>query len=249
MSKAGSEPRRPLWLVAVILLLGAILFTGFAGLGVWQIQRLGWKRDLIATVEARVDATPIGWAEAAALPADQREYRRVSVSGRFDHSAETLVKAVTERGGGYWVLTPLETQGGEVLLINRGFVPTELQDAASRPDGQVEGRQEITGLMRLSEPGGAFLRDNDPAADRWYSRDVAAIAAASDLDSAAPVFIDADATATPQPGGYPVGGLTVVDFRNAHLSYALTWFALAGMVGFGMVLLLRQEASQRHRRA
>nr|WP_272214236.1 SURF1 family cytochrome oxidase biogenesis protein [Marinicella sp. W31]MDC2878501.1 hypothetical protein [Marinicella sp. W31] len=42
-------------------------------------------------------------------------------------------------------------------------------------------------------------------------------------------------------GGYPIGGLTVVKFRNAHLSYALTWFAMALGTVFVYVLVLRFE--------
>ncbi len=93
------------------------------------------------------------------------------------------------------------------------------------PGGQIAGEVTVTGLLRLSEPKGGFLRSNDPAAGRWYSRDVEAIARDKSLGDTEPYFIDADATAN--PGGYPVGGLTVVQFRNSHLSYAITWFALA----------------------
>jgi surfeit locus 1 family protein len=91
----------------------------------------------------------------------------------------------------------------------------------------------------MSEPHGGFLRANDPAAGRWYSRDVSAIARARGLGHIAPFFIDADAS--PNPGGYPRGGLTVVAFRNDHLVYALTWFALAGLSVIGVVLVLRSE--------
>ena len=72
--------------------------------------------------------------------------------------------------------------------------------------------------------GGGFLRRNDPAADRWFSRDVDAIARAKGLADAAPYFIDADRAGDAQP----IGGLTVIAFRNPHLTYALTWFAMAG---------------------
>ena len=101
----------------------------------------------------------------------------------------------------------------------------------------MSGNAVVTGLVRLTEPGGRFLRANQPSADRWYSRDVAAIAAARDLGKVARFFIDADAT--PNPGGLPIGGLTVVSFRNSHLVYALTWFGLAGLCLFGLVLTLR----------
>ena len=92
----------------------------------------------------------------------------------------------------------------------------------------------------MSESGGAYLRSNEPAADRWYSRDVAAIAAARGLSNVAPYFIDAEASETPSTDA-PVGGLTVIRFNNNHLQYALTWFALALMVLCGAVLVLRQE--------
>ncbi|MFD1796534.1 SURF1 family protein [Paracoccus aurantiacus] len=239
MSNGTTERRRPLWQVAAVLFIGALLVAGFAGLGVWQMQRLGWKRDLIARVDARISAPPAPIAAVADLPPDEAEYRHVTATGRFDHSKEVLVQAVTELGGGFWVLTPLETSAGPTLFINRGFVLPERRDPATRREALPAGDVTITGLARVTEPGGAFLRSNDPGADRWYSRDLAAMAQARGTGPVAPIFIDADAT--PNPGGWPVGGLTVVRFRNSHLSYALTWFALAIMVAGGMAILIRHE--------
>jgi len=149
------------------------------------------------------------------------------VTGTFLKDRETLAKAVTDQGGGYWVITPLRTGDGTIVLINRGFVPQERSDPSAR-DGGSQGRIEVTGLLRITEPKGGFLRDNDPAHERWYSRDVAAIAEARGLSEVAPFFIDADAT--PDRGGLPVAGLTVVRFPNNHLIYALTWFGLASML-------------------
>lgn len=208
----------------------------FAGLGVWQLERLRWKLDLIARVDARLAAEPVplpGPADWSRLAGPGGEYRKVRVTGSFDHGRETLVEALTERGPGFWVMTPLRTSQGTVL-INRGFIPTHRREAASRAAGQVSGSQTLVGLVRLSEPKGRFLRTNQPAAERWYSRDVAAIAARRGLGRVAPFFIDADDA--PNPGGYPVGGLTVVSFRNAHLVYALTWFGLAALSLFGLAV-------------
>lgn len=239
MSAHSAERRRPLWQVAAVLLIGAMMAAGFAGLGVWQVQRLGEKRDLIARVDARVNAAPIPWVEAARLPPDEAEYRHVTVTGEFEHDKETFVKAVTELGGGFWLLTPLTTPEGQTVLINRGFVPPEKRDAQSRENSSHPGMQTVNGLLRLTEPGGAFLRSNDPLADRWYSRDLDAIAQARELGEVAPYFVDAGSEG--DDAGYPVGGLTVVKFRNTHLSYALTWFALAAMVVTGMIILIRHE--------
>ena len=93
----------------------------------------------------------------------------------------------------------------------------------------------MTGLLRMSEPGGAFLRVNDPASDRWFSRDVAAIAASRGLDKVAPYFIDAERA--PGESGLPVAGLTVIAFSNNHLVYALTWGALALMAAAGAIFV------------
>jgi surfeit locus 1 family protein len=211
----------------------------FAGLAVWQVERLGWKRDLIARVEGRVKAAPVPlgpkdrWSRFAPSEA---EYLRVQAKGRYDHRRETLVDALTERGKGYWVLTPLVTRD-RTIFVNRGFVPTELADPSRRHAGQLPGTIAVTGLMRLTEPEGRFLRANVPAEDRWYSRDVAAIAAKRGIADAEPYFIDAEAVAV--PGGYPVGGLTVIRFANNHLIYALTWFGLSALCLVGLVLVAR----------
>lgn len=236
--RRGASPRARLVLTGALLVLTLV----FLSLGSWQVQRLFWKLDLIERVEARVHAAPVpapSGAEWAALTAAKDEYRRVSASGIFDHGKAVLVQAVTERGSGFWVVTPLKRDDGSTVLINRGFVPTDRRDEASRVAGDVAGPVTVTGLLRVTEPGGGFLRSNDPVAGRWFSRDVAAIAAAKALKDVAPYFIDADAT--PNPDGLPVGGMTVVSFRNSHLVYALTWFALAVMsAGAGFAVYRRR---------
>lgn len=224
-------------ILALFAALAAV--GGLILLGLWQLHRLEWKQELVRRVEARVTAEPeplpIDWLHTTAM---RDEYRRVRLTGTFRHEAEVLVQAVTEKGPGYWVLTPLVTHSATVL-VNRGFVPPDRRDPASRAEGQVTGPVTVTGLLRMTEPGGGFLRRNDPAADRWYSRDVAAIAQARGLGAVAPWFVDADAA--PNPGGWPQGGLTVLSFPNNHLAYALTWFALALGLAGAMVYVARHQ--------
>ncbi|MGX4801695.1 SURF1 family protein [Bradyrhizobium guangdongense] len=228
--------RPSLWLTALSLTAFVVLI----GLGVWQVERRAWKLALIDRVEQRVHApaqpipSPATWP---AVSAANDEYRHVSVSGRFLHDRETLVQAVTEEGPGYWVLTPLKRSDGTTILINRGFVPSERREPSTRQAGNPDGTVEITGLLRITEPKGGFLRDNVPQHNRWYSRDVAAIAAARDLRNVAPFFIDADAGS--QSAGGPIGGLTVIRFPNNHLVYALTWFALAFMLAGRLFVTFR----------
>ncbi len=214
-------------------MLGSCALVGvivLAALGIWQLERRAWKLELMSRVAQRIHAPPVAAPGPAAGPvsAAAEEYRHVSATGRFDNGHETLVHAVTELGGGFWVMTPFRTREGFTVLVNRGFVPPERRDSASREDGLIAGETVVTGLVRMTEPKGGFLRANDPRGERWYSRDVAAIAAARQLSEVVPYFIDADAAA--EAGRLPVGGLTVVVFPNNHLVYAVTWFALALML-------------------
>ncbi|MBA4791354.1 MAG: SURF1 family protein [Rhizobiales bacterium] len=237
----GSGTRRARGATAFALLLLALAGV-FCALGVWQVQRLAWKRDLIARVEARVTAAPLpapGPDQWAGIDAASREYQRVRATGQFLNDREALVQAVSAHGAGYWVLTPFRTDAGFTVLVNRGFVPHETRARAARQAGEITGETSVTGLLRLPEPKGGFLRDNDPTADRWYSRDVEAIATAKGIGPVAPYFIDADAT--PNAGGLPIGGLTVISFPNNHLGYALTWFAMAAMAVGGAVLVWRRR--------
>lgn len=236
---AAPLSRGKLALIVVLAALGcAVLFA----LGTWQLHRRAWKLDLIQRIETRVHAPPVaapGPAEWPAITAADHEYRRVRVTGTFLHDRETLVLASTELGGGSWVLTPLRTAEGFTVLVNRGFVPPERRDPATRQSSTIAGETTITGLLRLSEPGGNLLRANDPAANRWYARDVAAIAAARGLGPVAPYFIDADKASTVPDG--PVGGLTVLSFHNNHLVYAVTWYTLALMLAGATAYLLRDQ--------
>lgn len=238
----GAAVRRHLARLA--LAAAALLaFAAFIALGTWQLERRAWKLDLIERVEQRVRAPAVpapGPERWARLNAADDEYRRVQASGRFLHERETLVQASTVLGGGHWVLTPLQRDDGSVLLVNRGFVAPAQRDRASRSAREAGGRVNVTGLLRLSEPDGTRLQRNDPAAGRWYSRDVQAIARARGLGDVAPYFIDAEAGPAGSAGEGPVGGLTVVTFHNNHLVYALTWYALALMV-LGAAWIVRRH--------
>jgi len=252
---ATRQGRRP-WVLAMFATLLAVAFVGFVSLGVWQVQRMAWKRDLIARVDARVHAAPVPAPARAQWPAVTDEsdgYRHVTVSGRFLPDMETRTQAVTELGAGFWSLVPLRTDGGDVVLVNRGFVPVVGKAAIdTNPVKTVtpppQGRVVVNGLLRISEPGGGFLRQNDPAQGRWYSRDVAAIARSHGLpaDRVAPFFIDADREAASPV--WPRAGMTIVKFRDSHLSYALTWFGMALLTLVAAGFLFASERRLRHDR-
>jgi surfeit locus 1 family protein len=248
------------------LALGGMLVAAgaaFTGLGLWQLERLAWKEALIARVQSRAYAPPV---EAPGPPHWQRvdrdtaEYLRVQVRGRYDHTREALVRASTALGSGHWVLTPLHTDAGWWLWVNRGFVPPERRRRDDRRSDEPADKVQVTGLVRLSEPGGSLLQANDPAGARWYSRDVSALGATHGLATAsaavAPYFVDAfteaatePATAVGSPAAplagaaerWPRPGLTVLHFSNSHLAYAMTWFVLASGTVVALALILRDS--------
>jgi surfeit locus 1 family protein len=208
----------------------ALLFAGLCALGVWQLERLQWKLALIATVNGHMTAAPVTLDQIIAMPADEAQYRRVTLGGRFDHSREAYVFTTDAGAPVYHVLTPFTVADGRVLMVDRGEVPKEKLDPATRAQGNGAGETRITGVWRMPDAPGAFTPLPDIAHRIWYARDLAGIAASDHLALAAPVVIEADAA--PNPGGWPKGGQTVVSFRNQHLSYAVTWFGLAlGLLG------------------
>ncbi|KAA2317197.1 SURF1 family protein [Pseudooceanicola sediminis] len=234
---------RPLrWpLLIIVTLVATLAITGFASLGTWQLRRLHWKIDLIERVDARVHAPAQpapGPADWPAITRPRDEYRHVTLHGTFLNDDEVQVYTPSDFGPAYWVMTPLRRDDDSIVMVNRGVVPEAQRDPATRTAAPT-GPQTVTGLLRLPEDQGwLFSQDNRPEDDAWYRRDIAAIAAAKGLGHVAPYFVDQEKT---DSDTWPRGGQTVVSFRNAHLSYAITWFALALMVLAGYALFLRHE--------
>ncbi|MCX7280857.1 MAG: SURF1 family protein [Alphaproteobacteria bacterium] len=203
----------------------ALLFAILCGLGSWQLERLQWKLALIARVKNHMAAAPVPLGVIKVMPPDKAQYRRVTLDGRFDHAHESYVFTTDAGDPVYHVLTPFITEGGRALIVDRGEVAKDELDPATRFAGNIAGRTKVTGVWRVPDAPGAFTPAPDPVHRIWYSRDLKGISAADHLSLAAPVVIEADST--PNPGGWPRGGQTVVSFRNQHLSYAVTWYGLA----------------------
>ena len=219
--RAGGLVTFSIFMAAVLALL--------VGLGVWQLQRLEWKKGLIAQIEARTKAEPVWLAEAVrrARGGEDVSYLRVRAEGTFDHGKEMHLYALSDGVAGWHVITPLKTEAGDIVLVDRGFVPEAKRDPQSRADGQVAGTVTVVGLARNPESQGAFIPDNEPAANRWFWRDLPAMTAAAGLDQkdVAPFLLEAERSEV--PGGWPRGGETRLAIKNDHLQYALTWFLMA----------------------
>ncbi|MER9628159.1 SURF1 family protein [Mesorhizobium sp. M0296] len=248
MSEAsGSVAGRSLPKRAMALGLGIVVFLILLALGTWQVQRLHWKEGLLQTIDQRTHSAPVPLAELEKrfAAAGDVDYTPVIVTGTFLHQDERHFLATWEGQSGFDVFTPLQLDDGRFVLINRGFVPYDFKDPAKRPQGQVTGKVTVTGLARNPLPAkpSMMLPDNDPQKNIFYWKDRDAMASSAGLPTGAalvPIFIDANAT--PNPGGLPVGGVTVIDLPNSHLQYAITWYGLAAALAGVLISWLRRPA-------
>ena len=228
---AGNRGRRGSLAIAGLFALAGVAVL--LALGVWQLERLRWKTELIQRIETRIHAAaqPLPAASVwTRFASGDYEYQRVFATGVFEYDREALIYRTSGKVAGamaqpgYWVMTPLRLADDARVLVNRGFIPLERKDT-SRAQGRPDVAVTVIGVLRAPEPRGAFTPPDNPARGEWFTRDPPAIAAALDLQRTAPFSIDEDAH--PAASGLPAGGATIVDIPNNHLSYALTWFGLA----------------------
>ncbi len=214
-----------------VLLAMAILI----GLGTWQVQRLAWKEDLIARMAERLAAKPISLPAQVIRP-DDWDFRPVAVRGTFDPSAVLYVAGRT-RGGelGYDLVMPLRRDDGAVLLVNRGWVPLAARGAAPAP---AAGPVTVRGVARMPLPPGAFVPDNEPAANNWFSMDLDAMAAAAGAGAVQPVYLLATAESPAEPDT-PQPHRVSANLPNNHLGYAITWYGLAATLAVIFVIYMR----------
>lgn len=242
---AALRPRRRFrpspWAVAVTLPAVLVMLA----LGTWQVQRMAWKAELIQRVGQRVAAPPVPLPAAVDDPA-AFEFRPVTVTGRFLHDKEMRLVARPRQGQvGYEVLTPLHRVDGGVVLVNRGFVPMDRRDPATRPETagpEAVGKEPVTvaGMVRLPAPAGWLQPGNRPGADAWMRVDPPAMAEAAGLTGVLPLVVEALPDPT-RPETVLNGIAPRVDLPNNHLQYAFTWYSLAATLIVIFVLSQRRR--------
>lgn len=226
----------------VLLILTALALAVLLSLGTWQVKRLAWKTDLIAKVEARIDAPPVPVRALLAQPEEAWAYTPVTVSGGFPNAKVAHVFGTYDGDAGYYAFQAmrLDDGSGGLVLVNRGFVPQDAK-AAFYP---LPDAEQMVGIARQYAPetglAAAFAPKNRPEDGVFFTRDPGALAAyltPGEEGAYLPVAVDSTLkTALPQ------GGTTRIDFRNAHLGYAITWYGLAaGLIGVVGALSIRRR--------
>ena len=246
-----------------LIILGVIPITAFF-LGCWQVQRLGWKSDLIAKYEDRLVRDPLPLPPVVDPEAVvDFDHRRVTAQGRWRHEQEMLIGPRLHDGNdGYLVITPLERMGefpnvksniNTTILVCRGWIPKSKADPATRPEGRPTGTVQVSGLLRQPWKKNIFTPDNNPAANTWHFPDIPEMAA--HVGSQA-IWIEE----TMQPDllmayereskGVPIGRPAEVNLRNNHAQYIFTWFSLSAATSLMLFMVVsrgRSGARQRVR--
>ncbi|MEQ9814162.1 MAG: SURF1 family protein [Azospirillaceae bacterium] len=224
-------------------LLTTLMLIVLLGLGVWQVERRVWKNQLIAEIEERMAEEPMALPMAIDDP-EHWEFRRVTLTGVIDRSRVLVLANRTLEGqsGVHWI-APVVQQNGATILADLGWVPFEMADADPREHLPVD-EVTLTGTLRLPGEPGWFTPDNDVAGNRWFWTDLAAMAEAAEVRQPMQMLLAVGGESVPwAPPPQPVG--TVVDVPNNHLQYAVTWFALAGVLAVIYTLFAMRQPRRR----
>ena len=229
----------------------ALALAILVGLGTWQLKRKAWKDAVVERIEAAASAPQaddFGVAFNAWNEGSNEDFRKVRITGVFDHAREAHVFGTRDGVPGYYIFTPMEltsprTPQGEALYVNRGFVPENAKEPASRPESLVKGEVEVVGAFRSPEaPTGltrVFLPANQPEENIWHVRQPQSFAYRHGA-RALPVYVQSsgaeNAARLPQPAP------ATPDLPNRHLEYALTWYGLAaGLLAIFFVMSVRRR--------
>jgi surfeit locus 1 family protein len=195
-------------------------------LGTWQVNRLAWKEGIIAEIAAANEKAPLTALpkDEAALPALQ--FAKVSLKGAWLNAPEFHLSPRYYNGKlGYWIIAPFKLTDGRILLVNRGWVPSEKKMPETRPETRVRGAGTITGLVRVSDERNYFTPDSQPTRNVWFGRDVAQMAEFGKLQNVLPLMVDV--VGQQDKSKLPVPSDGTIKLKNDHLAYIITWYGIA----------------------
>ena len=233
--------RQPRWLALAFLIV--LVVPSFILLSRWQLSRLDQRRhyNAVVTANAAQAAVPVGTVMAPGSPTsaigDPQTWRQVTATGHYDTAREVLVRRRPLQGAnGFWVATPLVTDSGAVLVVNRGWIEAvggagAVQPVPPPPSGPVT----VVGRVQPSQDAPS-PQPSDLPAGQVTDLDVALVGGSG----AYPGYVDLVSSDPTQASGLTPIPLPELD-EGPHLSYAVQWILFAVVAVTGFVLLVRRE--------
>jgi cytochrome oxidase assembly protein ShyY1 len=245
-------PRRVRFLLSRRWVLFALVVAFLAWvatqLGQWQFSRLEDRKSDNRIVSANLDRPPapiddVLSTERAPRPDD--EWRRVTVHGTWDEEHTIVLKYQTrDQGAGVDVVTPLVTENGPAVLVDRGWVSTG-NTGGSRPDlpRATEGRVTVTGWVRRDATGNA-TKVSDLSTRAISSEEIAEVTPYPLYRG----FLDL-AEESPEPTRrLELTELPDDTSNGPHFFYGLQWWFFGALAVFGFCYLAWDEFRQHRRR-
>ena len=210
-------------------LFGIMGVAILVALGTWQLQRLDWKRGIIAEAEQKMAAEPVPVPASVDPGRDHRLH--VTATGYLERAEIHVLMSTKASGPGYRVIVPMELarddrRTGRRIMVDLGFVPERLKSLADREPPSVRlqkrhPRDRVTGYLYWPDEVDSFTPPPDRGRDIWFARDVAAMA--EELGTEPVLLVSATHPDGDLPRPMPPG----IDIPNRHLEYVLTWYGLA----------------------
>lgn len=236
------------WILTTLLVIAGVAIC--IRLGIWQLDRLAWRREFNQRAEAQITAPVLNFNQN--LVPDQlyeMEYRSVSVTGSYDFSQEILLRnQVYDSRLGYHVFTPLKIDGSELaILVERGWIPFDEASPGARGKFYEPGQVTVKGILRrsLDQPdvvGGSpnpTLAPGETHIDAWSYINLDQIQQQTSLKLAA-VYLQQ----SPDPAWtkMPYREVKIPEISEGpHMGYALQWFSFATILGLGYPFFIKKQ--------
>ena len=225
------------------LLLTAIFAGACVALSTWQFARRDEARQEIDRVLANYNSSPIPLLQA--LPQldsfdENDKWIQVEVTGTYLADEQLIVRSrPREQVAGVEVLTPLLTDDGNIFIIDRGWLPANVNPEDSYvlpapPTGEVT----VIARLKASEPS---------IPGRGMSEGQVATIELPLIEEVlgSPTYTGAYgllATETPAPiDKAPLTALKPSVDEGAHLSYAFQWIMFGILAFIGLAWAVRNE--------
>jgi len=197
-------------------------------LGTWQLVRLQWKNSLIDQISEGLKSSPVNYSDKVKV-----NYQRVKIEGRYNFGKQIYLYSLNEKGQpGYDVITPFESLSSENVLVNRGWIQSNLKNN-NIINKTIGGK--IQGLILRNIKPNIFKPENDIETNIWFSINLEQAKEVTGKNfSNYILYLEDKKTNIPNPKKI------TIDLPNNHLKYAITWYSISISI-FGYFLYFRKK--------